>query len=263
MVCIWESYEKFRNLELLCFPDEYEQCLMHKPLDSMYPKIYTNGTYESRINNKITIYDVDDNNQIKTSKYHEIKMQDDLEANKFKVRIGKWNALNIFPIGLVTEVLNCKTTIDDGIRCLKLQYHINDTEVSDELFHESRDSWFGRRLDFSDILTFTIDPVDSHDFDDALSFERIVHENQTYYKIGIHIADVAKYVKKTRKLILWLKSEQLPVTKPLMMIINIFLCYQEFWQPHIKKCISKKTILLHTLIRLGLKLFSSPRKFLI
>lgn len=48
----------------------------------------------------------------------------------------------------------------------------------------------GRR-DMRDTLTFTIDPQDAKDFDDALSFEKLENGN---YEIGIHIADVAHYV---------------------------------------------------------------------
>lgn len=49
----------------------------------------------------------------------------------------------------------------------------------------------GRR-DFRDILTFTIDPADAKDFDDALSFRRLENGN---YEIGVHIADVTHYVR--------------------------------------------------------------------
>ena len=48
-----------------------------------------------------------------------------------------------------------------------------------------------RRRDMRDVLTFTIDPADAKDFDDALSFKVLESGN---YQIGIHIADVTHYV---------------------------------------------------------------------
>lgn len=48
-----------------------------------------------------------------------------------------------------------------------------------------------RRRDMRDILTFTIDPDEAKDFDDALSFQELESGN---YQIGIHIADVTHYV---------------------------------------------------------------------
>ncbi|MEJ2113673.1 MAG: ribonuclease R, partial [Flavobacteriaceae bacterium] len=50
-----------------------------------------------------------------------------------------------------------------------------------------------KRRDMRDVLTFTIDPKDAKDFDDALSFQVL---NNGLYEIGIHIADVSHYVKE-------------------------------------------------------------------
>ena len=49
----------------------------------------------------------------------------------------------------------------------------------------------GRR-DFRNVLTFTIDPTDAKDYDDALSFRKLENGN---YEVGVHIADVTYYVK--------------------------------------------------------------------
>lgn len=49
-----------------------------------------------------------------------------------------------------------------------------------------------QRKDIRDILTFTIDPVDAKDFDDAISFRKLKTGN---YEIGVHIADVSHYLE--------------------------------------------------------------------
>lgn len=69
-------------------------------------------------------------------------------------------------------------------------------DVLDELKHIpsaiSREEIL-RRRDMRDALTFTIDPDDAKDFDDALSFEHLEDGN---YRVGVHIADVTHYVKE-------------------------------------------------------------------
>lgn len=58
-----------------------------------------------------------------------------------------------------------------------------------------------RRRDMRDVFTFTIDPADAKDFDDAISFEILPADedepscNSTVYQIGVHIADVSFYVR--------------------------------------------------------------------
>lgn len=54
-----------------------------------------------------------------------------------------------------------------------------------------------KRKDLRDILTFTIDPVDAKDFDDAISFRKLQSGN---YEIGIHIADVGYYIEENTTL---------------------------------------------------------------
>ena len=58
-----------------------------------------------------------------------------------------------------------------------------------------------RRRDMREVFTFTIDPADAKDFDDAISFERLAvsGEGLAEYQIGVHIADVSYYVKPGTK----------------------------------------------------------------
>ena len=60
---------------------------------------------------------------------------------------------------------------------------------------------FKDRRDFRETLTFTIDPEDAKDFDDAISFKKITEgKHAGNYEIGIHIADVSYYLKVGTKL---------------------------------------------------------------
>ncbi len=79
-----------------------------------------------------------------------------------------------------------------------MQYQIDDTDVPDEMVGELHERH--QRLDLTNILTFTIDPENSQDFDDALSVEYVFDDGKKYIKIGIHIADVSEYVKKDSEL---------------------------------------------------------------
>ena len=61
-------------------------------------------------------------------------------------------------------------------------------EISDVITDKDR----AGRKDFRKVLTFTIDPADAKDYDDALSFRKLENGN---YEVGVHIADVSYYVK--------------------------------------------------------------------
>ena len=60
-----------------------------------------------------------------------------------------------------------------------------------------------RRRDMREVFTFTIDPADAKDFDDAISFkiinDQMVNDQMVNYRIGVHIADVSHYVKPGTK----------------------------------------------------------------
>ena len=62
---------------------------------------------------------------------------------------------------------------------------------------EIKDAEIKKRRDMRNVSTFTTDPKDAKDFDDALSFNKLENGN---YEIGIHIADVSHYVQPKTEL---------------------------------------------------------------
>lgn len=74
---------------------------------------------------------------------------------------------------------------------LPIEFPAEVEKESEEILVAIDEAEFARRRDFRPVTTFTIDPVDAKDFDDALSVKYL--ENGTY-EIGIHIADVTHYV---------------------------------------------------------------------
>lgn len=107
------------------------------------------------------------------------------------------------PFGKIVEVLGKPESNDAEMKGILSLYGINYTFPDEVLNEASRvsiqldEEEIKRRRDFRDILTFTIDPVDAKDFDDAISFQKL---DEKKYRIGVHIADVAHYVQENSAL---------------------------------------------------------------
>ena len=120
------------------------------------------------------------------------------QGDKALVKITVWPKSAGNPYGEVIEVLGKHTTNDSemiGILC----NHGIDYKFPQEVLAEAEvigleldQEEVGKRRDFRSIPTFTIDPADARDFDDALSFQRL--ENG-HIEVGVHIADVSYYVR--------------------------------------------------------------------
>lgn len=114
------------------------------------------------------------------------------------VRIEDWPAKADSPFGAVVEVLGKPGEHDTEIHAILAEYGLPyEFPAEVEAFAEQLDTSIqpdeiARRRDMRDTLTFTIDPKDAKDFDDALSFKELDNGN---YEIGIHIADVSHYVR--------------------------------------------------------------------
>jgi ribonuclease R len=125
------------------------------------------------------------------------------EGDKVIVEIVEWHKKNKNPTGKVIEILGRPGENDVEMHAILAEFglpykfpeEINKAakKISDKITQYD----FETREDFRDKTTFTIDPEDAKDFDDALSIEFL--EDNTYI-IGIHIADVTNYIKENSEL---------------------------------------------------------------
>lgn len=112
--------------------------------------------------------------------------------------ITKWENRHSTPEGAITHVLGKKGDNNAEMLAIALEKGFDETfpvEVVKEahaLKAPISKEEIAQRRDFRDVTTFTIDPVDAKDFDDALSFKNL---GDGTYEIGIHIADVSHYVQ--------------------------------------------------------------------
>lgn len=113
--------------------------------------------------------------------------------------ITDWPSDSKNPFGKITEVLGDAGNNDVVMHSILFEYDLPyefPTEVeaiAEKITFELDPEEIKKRRDMRDILTFTIDPHDAKDFDDALSFEVLSNGN---YEIGIHIADVSHYMEQ-------------------------------------------------------------------
>jgi len=118
-------------------------------------------------------------------------------GEKVLVALVDWPEKEDSPIGKVIKVLGTPGEHNTEIHSILAQYGLpyefphEVEEFANKIDTSIKDSEVKKRRDMRQTLTFTIDPKDAKDFDDALSFEILENGN---YEIGIHIADVSHYV---------------------------------------------------------------------
>ena len=119
-------------------------------------------------------------------------------GDKVQVKITDWPENSKNPFGRITQVLGKPGDHNTEIHSILLEYGLpykleNEGEKeAGSLSLEITREEISKRRDMRQDLTFTIDPKDAKDFDDALSFTKLNNGN---YEIGIHIADVSHYVQ--------------------------------------------------------------------
>ncbi|RZJ63162.1 MAG: ribonuclease R [Flavobacterium sp.] len=127
------------------------------------------------------------------------KLNDAENGDVVLVKIEDWPAKADSPFGEVIKVLGKPGEHNTEIHAILAEYGLPyDFPVDVEVFAQKIDTSIqeeevAKRRDMRDVLTFTIDPRDAKDFDDALSFQILENGN---YEIGVHIADVSYYLEE-------------------------------------------------------------------
>lgn len=126
------------------------------------------------------------------------KLKGGKHGDKAVVRITDWPERARNPYGEVVDILGVAGENNTEINAIMAEYGLpykypeNVEKAANKISEEIPQEEIRNREDFRDATTFTIDPKDAKDFDDALSIRRL--GNGTW-EIGVHIADVTYYVK--------------------------------------------------------------------
>ncbi len=113
--------------------------------------------------------------------------------------VTRWPEGDKSPEGKIIEILGKTGENEAEIHSIMAEFDLpfrfpdrvlaESEHISEEIQKEEE---IKKRWDFRETLTFTIDPEDAKDFDDAISFRKLDDGN---YEIGVHIADVTHYVR--------------------------------------------------------------------
>ena len=121
------------------------------------------------------------------------------DGERVVAKLVKWDKADKKPEGEVVTILKAEDVNDMAMKEILIEAGFPLTfekQVLDEAMKLSETitrEELKRRKDYRDILTFTIDPADAKDFDDAISIRNLDNGN---YEIGVHIADVSHFVKQ-------------------------------------------------------------------
>lgn len=130
---------------------------------------------------------------IKTSDIKEAK-----DGQKVLIEFKEWRSGDQNPTGVVKEIFGFPGLHKTEMNAIMAEYGLPEhfpeavEKEAKKIPVEITDEEISKRRDFRGITTFTIDPVDAKDFDDALSIQKL---DNGLWEIGVHIADVTHYLK--------------------------------------------------------------------
>lgn len=126
------------------------------------------------------------------------KLKDGKTGQKALVKIIEWKHTMKSPVGEVIDIFGDKGDNDAEMHAILAEYGLpykypeNVEAEAAKIDSGITPQEISKRLDMRDVTTFTIDPADAKDFDDALSIRKL--ENGLW-EVGVHIADVTHYVR--------------------------------------------------------------------
>ena len=122
------------------------------------------------------------------------------DGEKAVVKVVEWpDTPDRNPVGKVIDILGAAGENNTEMHAILAEYGLpytypeNVERAADEISADITDAALAGREDFRDVVTFTIDPHDAKDFDDALSIRPI---KKGLWEVGVHIADVSYYVQE-------------------------------------------------------------------
>jgi ribonuclease R len=125
------------------------------------------------------------------------KLNGVINGQKAIAKISEWPKGSKNPVGEILEVLGTPGTNEVEMHAILAEFELpskftNEVEQAAEAVPvKITEKDYSERRDFRKICTFTIDPADAKDFDDALSLQKLSNGN---WEVGVHIADVSHYV---------------------------------------------------------------------
>lgn len=124
------------------------------------------------------------------------------DGTKVVVHLTQWTNAKDYPNGKILHILGMVGDKDVDVLStiykfrLPMGFSASVIDEAEAIPAEIPESELRRRLDLRKVVTFTIDPEDAKDHDDAISIE----ETKEGYRLGVHIADVSYYVRVATKL---------------------------------------------------------------
>ena len=120
------------------------------------------------------------------------------DKDRVIVKLIKWDKGDKKPVGKVINIVTAEAENNIAMKEILAEAGFS-LSFPDEVLNESNqlpeiliEAEISKRKDYRNTLTFTIDPLDAKDFDDAISIKKITDD---LYEIGVHIADVSYYVQ--------------------------------------------------------------------